>query len=1301
MNTRHNRTTGAPRNHCLTQAAIETLEARQLLASVTATTPYNGQQTVGLSANLTVKFGSAMNVSSLTAANIRLFDSAGLTLPTTLSYNAANTTLTIDPAANLLSTSAYYTLKVIGGDSGVKDSLNGTLAADYAASFTTSTPTFSETAVFTNLIQPTAIEFAEDGRIFVAEKRGIIKVFDSLGDTTPEIFADLRTQVHNYWDRGLLGMALDPYFTEGRPYVYVLYTFDGDVGGTAPKWGTANTDSDPGASNGTSTVSGRLTKLTASGNQMSGSEQVLVHDWKNQYPSHSIGDLKFGPDGYLYASGGDGASFNAIDYGQSNVFNDPANEGGALRSQDIRSTGDAVNLDGTVIRIHPDTGVAAPNNPFAANADANAKRIVAYGLRNPFRIAFRPGSSEIWIAETGWNSYEEINRIANGADTTAENFGWPAYEGPVAQPVYDAQNLPLLESLYAAGAGAVNTPWFSYAHSAKVVPGSTETTGGSTPTGLLFYTGGAMPAAYDNAFFFTDYARKQIYVMYRGVDGLPDQSTRQIFRSTTNGAVELQQGPDGAIYHVDLNGGRVMRIASGTGTSAPITPKLTGTFIGTANSGSNVPSRAFDGNLSTFYESSSASGGWVGLDLGSPRWIRQIKYAPRDTFGSRMVGGKFQGSNDPNFASGVVDLFTITQSPGFSLHSMTVNTSGNSYRYVRYLSPAGGWTDISELEFYAGDGLAATYHNNINFTGTTVAQIDPTINFDWGDGSPDALITSDTFSAQWTGKIQALETGTYTFRTTSDDGIRLWMNDVLLVDAFIDQAPTSYSNTIDLAAGGLYNIRIDYYENGGGASAKLEWQRPGKAMETVPTHVLFSSAPVSNQAPVPAIATPSSSLNWKVGDTISFSGSATDPDSGALPASSLLWSLVVVHANDIDLTSTHEHVVQTFIGVSSGSFIAPDHEYPSWIELRLTAVDSSNASASVTRRIDPLTAAVTLASNPAGAGLSFGSVAGAAPLVRTLIAGSITTISAPAQYVSGGQTYFFTGWSDGGALTHDIAAPLTNATITANYALPAAPAAPSNLVATPISTSQVNLAWTDNATNESGYKIERRIGAGAWTPVTTTLANVTTYSDAGLLAGTAYEYRVRATGAGGDSADSNIATATTASAVVVPAAATGLVAANVTTSTLTLMWTDNANNETGYRVQRRLSGGTYASIATLAANATSFADSGLTIGTAYDYRVYAFNAAGDSPASVPLTVTTQSGSSVPAAPGSLAANVVAGPQVQLTWADLSNNETGFTIQRRYAGWIWGDVGTAAANAVAFVDTSAIGNVTYEYRVMAT
>ncbi len=345
---------------------------------------------------------------------------------------------------------------------------------------------FSERTVFSGLTQPTAVRFSGDGRVFVAEKSGLIKEFESLTDTTPRVYADLRTKVHDYWDRGLLGLALDPSFPT-RNVIYALYTHDAPIGGTAPVYN--DTCGDPTGAG--CKVSGRLSRILSDG-----SEQVMIEDWCQQYPSHSIGSLAFGPDGKLYVSGGDGASFNWVDYGQGGgVINrcvDPANEGGALRSQDRRTSTDPTTLDGALLRVDPETGAGSAGNPFESSTDANSRRIIALGLRNPFRMTFRPGTRELWVGDVGWNEWEEINRAADAGDAAAENFGWPCYEGTGRQPGYDSQNLPICETIYGQST-STSPPYFTYKHSDHVIPSESCPVGGSSTSGLAFAPAPAGP----------------------------------------------------------------------------------------------------------------------------------------------------------------------------------------------------------------------------------------------------------------------------------------------------------------------------------------------------------------------------------------------------------------------------------------------------------------------------------------------------------------------------------------------------------------------------------------------------------------------------------------------------------------------------------------------------------------------------------------------------------------------------------------------------------------------------------------
>ena len=144
-------------------------------------------------------------------------------------------------------------------------------------------------------------------------------------------------------------------------------------------------------------------------------------------------------------------------------------------------------------------------------------------------------------------------------------------------------------------------------------------------------------------------------------------------------------------------------------------------------------------------------------------------------------------------------------------------------------------------------GLRGTYYDNIDFTGPRISRLDPAVNFHWAAGSPDPAIGSDTFSARWTGEIQPRFGETYTFHTTSDDGIRLWVNGVLIIDNWTDHATTIDTGTIALAADQWYTIVLEMYENTGVATAKLEWSSASQNREVVPPTRLrpANAAPVA------------------------------------------------------------------------------------------------------------------------------------------------------------------------------------------------------------------------------------------------------------------------------------------------------------------------------------------------------------------------------------------------------------------------------------------------------------------------
>lgn len=140
-----------------------------------------------------------------------------------------------------------------------------------------------------------------------------------------------------------------------------------------------------------------------------------------------------------------------------------------------------------------------------------------------------------------------------------------------------------------------------------------------------------------------------------------------------------------------------------------------------------------------------------------------------------------------------------------------------------------------------GDGLRGEYFNNQNLTNRVFTRVDPTVNFNYGDGSPDPRIANDSFSIRWTGQIEARFTERYTFTTTSDDGVRLYVNGQLIIDQWNNQAPTNFSGSINLEAGVRVDIRMEYYEAGGGAVARLRWRSASQASQIIPQSQLYAA----------------------------------------------------------------------------------------------------------------------------------------------------------------------------------------------------------------------------------------------------------------------------------------------------------------------------------------------------------------------------------------------------------------------------------------------------------------------------
>jgi glucose/arabinose dehydrogenase len=247
------------------------------------------------------------------------------------------------------------------------------LAVAPAALFAADLPAgFSETLIASGLDNPTAMAIASDGRIFVCQQTGELRVIRDRTLLSPPF---LTVGVNSDGERGLLGVAIDPNFAV-NPYVYVYYT-------------TAEAP-----------IHNRVSRFTASGDvAAAGSEVVLLElDTLSGATNHNGGGLHFGVDGMLYVAAGENAN--------------PSN------SQTLD------NLLGKMLRIRSD-GTIPEDNPFYEIAVGKNRAIWALGLRNPFTFAVQPGSGRLFINDVGQNAWEEIN-----VGVAAGNYGWPYCEGP-------------------------------------------------------------------------------------------------------------------------------------------------------------------------------------------------------------------------------------------------------------------------------------------------------------------------------------------------------------------------------------------------------------------------------------------------------------------------------------------------------------------------------------------------------------------------------------------------------------------------------------------------------------------------------------------------------------------------------------------------------------------------------------------------------------------------------------------------------------------------------------------------------
>ena len=463
-------------------------------------------------------------------------------------------------------------IDILDDENPVTPPVEPALIANYAAT--------QQAVITTGLNQPITFEWSplDPSIIYVGEKVGAIKVYNASTGAFIDTFIDIRDEVNDFGDRGLLDMAIDPNFSAVRPYIYAFYVVDpadtqGQTGNAGPD-GAGNRYAQlvryeaDAATNFTTVVPGSAVVLVGGAGQSladvsgeglinstsdftidaSGYDSVTgayVQDYiKVDSSTHAGGSIEFGPDGALYVSIGDGVSFDAVD---------PRNS-----VQEINS------LSGKVLRIDPDTGLGLADNPFVLpgqDLSLNASKVYQLGLRNPFAMTFSP-DGKLLISETGWYTWEEINSGGAGA-----NFGWPYFEGgsggvSLQAPGYDG--LPTAAAFYQAvqdGLITVTSPFLGLSHAVEDPGFQFNAIVGADSV----YTGSVYPAELSNSYFFTNIVAGTIFL----ADINDQRNVQYLMTSETGfGPVHFAQGPDGYMYYADLVTNQIGRFL--------IQPKLDG-----------------------------------------------------------------------------------------------------------------------------------------------------------------------------------------------------------------------------------------------------------------------------------------------------------------------------------------------------------------------------------------------------------------------------------------------------------------------------------------------------------------------------------------------------------------------------------------------------------------------------------------------------------------------------------------------------------------------------------------------------
>jgi glucose/arabinose dehydrogenase len=717
------------------------------------------------------------------------------------------------------------------------------------------------------LDSPSAFEIAPDGRIFVLERTGLIKVIKN-GQLLPQPFADLPSE--GTGDRGLIGIAFDPSFGVENHWVYFYYTGHD--------------------------LLNHLVRFDASEDVGTEGPFTLFETSSPSFLLHVGGSIAFGPDGKLYFAVGD--------------------NGNGDNAQDLS------NPHGKILRLNKD-GSIPTDNPFYGQP-GKLGSIWAYGFRNPWRFQFDSTTGALYDGDVGDFSYEEINRIVKGG-----NYGWPLHEGDCTSncagfidpiytyphggnsaavtqgPVYRGTMFPeqyrgnLFFADYAQGfikratlsaggdvtgvydfdtqagsvvdmkvaddgsmyyltyyPGALYHVVYNTTSHAPIASASADVTRGVDPLTVHFSSAGSTDPDGDELSYLwdfgdgttsteanptKDYPNKGVYTIHLTVSSGSDQTHAQpiVVQVGIPPVLTVAAPTEGQLYRAgdtihwnafandaagfDLNDNNiktVVRLHHGTHYHpflGPV-PGRAGSFT--------IPTTG-EPSADTSYELTITATDGNGLTATQVVTVRPRKSMLTFTTSPPGLGLTLDSIpiSTPYIVEGVAGFQRALSAP-----ATAVGQDGTVYQFA-------GWSDGHDIRhivttpdsdttytavYHESTPFTGSYYDNTTFSGSPVlVRQDPAVDFNWDQGSPDPSVPDANFAVRWT-KTQWFGQGRYRFTTVTDDGVRLFLDNRLVIDHWVGQSAVEWTYDADLGEGN-HTIRMEYYDGGGAAVAMLHW----------------------------------------------------------------------------------------------------------------------------------------------------------------------------------------------------------------------------------------------------------------------------------------------------------------------------------------------------------------------------------------------------------------------------------------------------------------------------------------------